>query len=168
MAVAAAVSARFCLSGNFIFLLHSSWFSLPSHDYRPPNRVDADTKTQGQSLDDGLSRIRHTNCECELAQLVQEERSNDGRDRKTTTTKQRRSAENNDSNRRQKQGVALECCGFASDAGQEQASNAIEELGIDIGQKLMKLHPKSRGLGSQWVCADRFETPSGRRLFQDE
>src|ERR1700735_5846734 len=91
---------------EFHFFLHSHWFSLPSHVYRPPYRVDADTKTQGQSLDDGLSRIRHTNCECELAQLVQEERGDDGRDRKTTTTKQRRSTENDDSDGRQEQGVA--------------------------------------------------------------
>src|ERR1700735_1274537 len=168
MTVAAAASASFRLIKNFIFSSLSSWFGLLDHVYRPPDGVNADTKTQGQSLDDGLSRIRHTNCECELAQLVQEERSNDGRDRKTTTTKQRRSAENDDSNRRQKQGIALERCGFASDAGHEQASDAIEELGIDIGQKLMKLHPKSRGLRSPWVCADRFETPSGRRLFQGE
>src|SRR5271169_2747830 len=165
MAVAAAVSARFRLSKNFIFSSTYTGLVCRVNVYRPPDRVDADTKTQGQSLDDGLSRIRHANCECELAQLVQEERSNDGRDRKTTTTKQRRSTENDNSNRRQKQGIALECCGFTSDAGQEQASHAIKELGIDIGQKLMKLDAKSYGAGSQWVCADSFEARSSHRLF---
>src|ERR1700735_3129445 len=106
MTVAAAASASFRLIKNFIFSSLSSWFSLLNPVYRPPDRVNADTKTQGQSLDDGLSRIRHTNCECELAQLGQEERGDDGRDRKTTTTKQRRSTENDDSDGRQEQGVA--------------------------------------------------------------
>src|SRR6202140_3376020 len=96
MTVAAAASASFRLTKNFIFSSLSSWFGLLDHVYRPPDRVDADTKTQGQSLDDGLSRIRHTNCKCELAQLVQEERGDDGRDRKTTTTKERRSAQDSD------------------------------------------------------------------------
>ena len=168
MTVAAAASASFCLTENFIFSSLSSWFGLLDHVYRPPDGVNADTKTQGQSLDDGLSRIRHTNCERELAQLVQEERGDDGRDRKATTTKQRRSAQNDDGDGRQEQGIALECCGFTGDAGHKQAGHAIEELGIDIGQELMKLHAKSHGAGRQWIGADRFEAPSGHRLFQDE
>src|ERR1700722_14248125 len=133
MTVAAAASASFRLIKNFIFSSLSSWFGLLDHVYRPPDGVNADTKTQGQSLDDGLSRIRHTNCECELAQLVQEERGDDGRDWKATTTKQRRSAENDNCDGRQEQGIALECGGFTGDAGHKYASHAIEELGIDIG-----------------------------------
>src|SRR6185369_17664239 len=110
-----------------------------------------------QGLDDGLSRIRHTNCECELAQLVEEERGDDGRDWKATTAKQRRSAKNNNSDGRQEQRIALERCRLTRDASDEHASHAIEELRIDIGQELMKLHAKSDGAGSQWVGADRFE-----------
>src|ERR1700731_930255 len=96
MTAAAAASASFCPTKNLMFSSLSSWFGLPDHVCRPPDGVDADTKTQGQSLDDGLSRIRHANCERELAQLVKEERGDDGRDRKTTTTKQRRSAQDDD------------------------------------------------------------------------
>src|SRR5215831_7696186 len=140
---AAAASASFCPTKNFMFSSLSSWFSLFDHVCRPPDGVDADTKTQGQGLDDGLSRIRHTNCECELAQLVEEERGDDGRNRKATTTKQRRSAENNDGDRRQEQEIALECCRFTGDAGHKQAGHAIEQLGIDIGQELMKVHAQS-------------------------
>src|SRR3984957_5352317 len=125
MTVAAAASASFRLIKNFIFSSLSSWFGLLDHVYRPPDGVNADTKTQGQSLDDGLSRIRHTNCECELAQPVQEERGDDGRNRKTATTKQRRSTENDNSDRRQEQRIALERCGFAGDAGHEHASHTI-------------------------------------------
>src|SRR5580693_7964739 len=125
----------------------SHWFSLPGHIYRPPDRVDADTKTQGQGLDDGLSRIRHTNCECELAQLVEEERGDDGRNRKTTTAKQRRSTENDNGDGRKEQRIALERRGFAGDPGHEHAGHAVEKLGVYVGQQLMKLHPKSHRAG---------------------
>src|SRR6266404_247811 len=166
MTVAAAANASLCLTESFI--VSSVWSGLLERLYRPPNRVDADTKTQGQSLDDGLSRVGHTNCECELAQLVQEECGDDGRDRETTTAKQRRSAENDHGYRRQEQGIALECRWFTGNAGHEHARRGVEQLGIDIGQELMKPDAQSHGTGSQRIGADRLEAPSGNGLLQDE
>src|SRR5689334_15977980 len=94
--VAAATSASLCLAENFIVASHQSWFALFDHACRPPDRVDADAKTQGQSLDDGLSRVGNADGERELAQLVQEKCSDDGGDRKTPSPKQRCAAEDND------------------------------------------------------------------------
>src|SRR5579885_689540 len=125
MMVVAATSASFRSGECFIFSSVRVGFSLLDDVHGPSDGVNADTKTQSQGLDYGLSRIRHTNCECELAKLVEEEGRDDGRDRKTTTAKQRRSAENDNSDRRQEQRIALECSRFAGDAGHQDACHAI-------------------------------------------
>src|SRR5215475_5212303 len=138
MSVAAAASANFRSADSFIFSSASVGFGLLDGVYGPADRVDADTKTQGQGLDDGLSRIRHANCECELAQLVEEERGDDGRNRKATTAEQRRSAEYDNGDGRKQQRIALERRRFAGDAGDEHAGQAVQKLGVHIGQQLMK------------------------------
>src|ERR1700722_5210202 len=126
--VAMPASSSLRLTEHFIFSSGYVGVSLFDDVYRPADRVNADTKTQGQRLDNGLSRIRHADCECELAQLVQEERGDDGRNRKTTTAKQRRSAENDNGDGRQQQGIALECRRLTGDTGDEYARRAIQEL----------------------------------------
>src|SRR5579859_5986878 len=133
MSVAAAASANFRSADSFIFSSARVGFGLLDGVYGPADRVDADTKTQGQGLDDGLSRIRHANCECELAQLVEEERGDDGRNRKATT------AEYDDGDGRKQQRIALERRRFAGDAGDEHAGQAVQKLGVHIGQQLMKM-----------------------------
>ena len=50
--------AAFLLVGYLLYAAYAD------RQWARKSLADADTKTQGQSLDDGLSRIRHTNCEC--------------------------------------------------------------------------------------------------------
>src|SRR5580704_18699974 len=90
---AAAVRAVYpFIDENFMFFppLLTGFLSL----FGSPNRIDGDTKSKRESLNDCLCRIRHADSERELAQLIEKECRDRRGGRESATAGQRSAAEN--------------------------------------------------------------------------
>src|ERR1700733_14921474 len=110
-----------------------------------PNRIDGDTKSKREGLNDRLCRIGHADSERELAQLIEKECSDRRGDGESATASQRSAAENHNGDRREQERVALKGRWLAGDSGEQKARDAVKQLGIDVGHHLMKPHVKPNG-----------------------
>src|SRR5277367_4628551 len=88
-----------------------------------PKRIDVDTKSKREGLNDRLCRIGHADGERELAKLIEKECSERCGDGKSAPSGQRSAAENHDGDRREQERVALKGRRLARDPGEQKAGN---------------------------------------------
>src|ERR1700733_3765982 len=97
-----------------------------------PNRIDGDTKSKREGLNDCLCRIGHPDSERELAQLIEKECSDRRRNGKSATAGQRSAPKNHNGDRREQERIALKGRWLAGDPGGQKARNAVQQLGVEV------------------------------------
>src|ERR1700743_2233851 len=114
-------------SGPYILLsMRTSCFPPPLltgflYLFGSPNRIDGDTKSKRESLNDCLGRIGHADSERELAQLIEKEWGDRCGDGDPPTAGQRSPAEDHNGDRREQERVALKGRRLAGDSGEQKA-----------------------------------------------